>query len=165
MGSCIVSSERMMHPQPPQATKSNQTLKTVFIVLGVLFLLGMTTCIGTCMYAKGKVSEFAASIGDGGLTLSSPEAVRDALAGPKKDYVGQWVNPKGTKFEIDADGSFKFEKSEGSTSTTNAPIAAFSGNDIVIKVFVTVTFKVSTPPHRVGDHMEMVMDGLIFTRK
>jgi hypothetical protein len=153
-----------MHQPPPAGTapSSNNTLKVVLIVLGALFVLGAGTCVGTCMYAKSKVTELAASIGEAGVTLASPPEVRAALAGPKSDYLGTWSNGKGGVFEIAADGAFKFEKEGGKTV---APIAAFDGNNIVIKVLVTITFKIAVAPHRVGDHFELVMDGATFTRK
>ena len=152
--------------QQQQPKKGMSTLAIVLIVLGVLAVLGMGTCgLGALFLAheaKGGVEQMTEG---GALILSSPPEVTAALAGAKKDYVGSWVSAKGSTLDIREDGSLSLVKKEhGQNETMNFPIAAFSGNNIEIKAFVVVTMNVTSPPHTVGDHMEMPLDGITFKR-
>lgn len=149
---------------PQQPPKSGSSLKTVLIVLGVVMVLGLGTCVGSCLYIKSAASDMVQSMADGGMPLSSPEEVRTALAGAKKDYVGEWKSAGGSELTIDESGSLHIEKKEGNNKNNlSAPIAAFEGDNIIIKVFVKVTFRV-TAPKRVGNEFEIVVDGITFRR-
>lgn len=143
------------------------TLAKVLLALGVVLALGLGTCVGGVLWLGKKAEKALAEATDGGgLVISSPADVTAALAGPKKAYVGTWRSKKGSVLEIDATGQMSFAKHEGGTnSTTNAPIAAFAGDDFKVRVFVEVTFHVARPPHQVGDHWEMTVDGIEFERK
>src|ERR1022692_4533640 len=69
------------YPQAPMPPKKGMgALGIVLIILGVLFVLGIGTCVGGYFWVKGKVSDLVDS---GALDLVSPPAVTAALAGPK----------------------------------------------------------------------------------
>jgi hypothetical protein len=149
---------------PQQPPKSGGALKTVLIVLCVVLVLGFGACFATCMVARSAVQGIAESIGDGGMALVAPPEVKAELAGPKKDYVGNWKSAAGSTLSIDEDGQFQFNKTEGGkTGNFNAPIGGFEGADIVVKIFVKITFKV-TPPKKVGSEYEIIVDGVKLKR-
>jgi hypothetical protein len=154
-----------MQAQPPQK-KGMSVLAIVLIVLGTLLLLGVGTCVAGAFWLKGKAEGALGELADGGgIVLASPPAVKAELAGPRKAYVGSW-HGSGGDLIIDADGNLKFDKhkASGMKESLNAPIAAFVGNDIEIRVLVRMVVKV-TPPHKVGDHWEMTADGVTLERK
>ena len=155
-------------PQPPPPKKGLSGLSVFLIVLAVVVVMGLGTCAAGLFWLKGKAEGVIAEIGDGGtsLVLASPPAVKAALAAGHKDYVGDWRSAAGTELRIDATGDLKFAKSEaGHNETYNAPIAGFAGNDIELKIMIRVVLTVSRPPHKVGDHWEMTVDGIALTRK
>ena len=118
------------------------------------------------MWLGHQVKEVKESIADGGLVLVSPPEVVTDLAGPKKDYVGSWTSASGkSTLDISPDGSLKLVQDErGTKETLTAPIAAFLGNDIEIRVGLKFELKVSEPPHRAIDHWEMTARGITFRR-
>lgn len=153
------------------APKSNSTYRIVAIVLIVLGVLGLVL-LGTCgagvYFAKRTADRVAAELADGGgLVLVSPPAVKSELAGAKADYVGSWRASNGSELDIAPDGNVHYFKKDlsGASETINAPIASFSGNDIEIKIGVSVFIRVSSPPHKVGAHWEMTASGTTFERK
>ena len=150
-------------PGTPPKKQGMSPIAIVLIILGSLFLLGVGTCAAGAFWLKGKAE---ALVDGGGLVLVSPPEVKSALAGPKKAYVGDW-HGEDSHLAIDADGNVKFEKhgAGGSNQTYTAPVAAFVGNDIELKIMINVIIKVTRPPHQVGDHWEMTADGIAFTRK
>lgn len=146
------------------------TLAKVLIVIGVVALLGVGTCVGAGFFLVNKASDVVADLADGGgktLVLVSPPEVKAALAGPKAAYVGAWRGAGGDfSLDIEADGALRFaKKSGGSDSNVNAPIAAFRGDNIELKAFLTVTLHVTEAPHKVGDHWEITVDGVKMQRK
>lgn len=152
---------------PQQAPKKGMsTLAIVLIIAGVLLVLGIGTCGAGALWLGHQVKEVKESIADGGLVLVSPAEVVTDLAGPKKDYVGSWTSASGkSTLDIQPDGSLKLVQDErGTKETLTAPIAAFAGNDIEIRVGLKFELKVSEPPHRVGDHLEMIARGITFRR-
>jgi hypothetical protein len=158
------------YPQPPQGQyqqqpqKSGGGLKTVLIVLCVLLVLGFGACVGTCMYVKSAATDMVQSMQDGGMVLTSPEEVQTALAGPKKDYVGDWTSPAGSTLSISSNGQFNFEQKEtGKKRNISAPIGAFEGDNIVVKLIAKITYVV-TPPKKVGSEYVIVVDGVKLTR-
>jgi len=154
-------------PQPPPK-KGMSTLAIVLMVLGGIFLLGLGTCVAGAFWLKNKTEGVMSELADGGggIILVSPPAVKAELAGPKKAYVGAWHGSGGNSLVIDAEGNLKLEKHKGGGNESwNAPIAAFSGSDMEIKVLVKVVIKVEKAPHKVGDHWEMTADGVAFERK
>ncbi len=54
---------------------------------------------------------------------------------------------------------------DGLRQTITAPIAEFRGDDIVARMLFTMTIRVSSPPHKVGDRWEMIADGVVLERK
>jgi len=140
------------------------TLAKVLIAIGVVAVLGFGACVGAGFFLVNKAGDMVHDLADGGgktLVLVSPPEVKAALAGPKAAYVGAWKGAGENSLTIDQDGAIAFSKnSGGSNSNMNAAIAAFRGDNIELKAFVTVTLKVSEPPHKVGDHWEITVDGV-----
>jgi hypothetical protein len=152
-------------PATPQK-KGLSGLAIALIIIGVVAVLGLGTCVAGVFYVKAKAEKLADSIDGGGLVLVSPPEVKAELAGAKKEYVGSWKGGKNSTLDIDADGNLKLVRDEGGAKETiTAPIAAFSGNDIQMKAFVTLTIPVTSPPRRVGDHWSMTAKGIAFERK
>ena len=83
----------------------------------------------------------------------------------RMDYVGEWRAP-GMMVLILADGSFSYERLEGGVTTTmEAPLKAFVGDDFVVGLgFIETTFVVTEPPHQVDGEWQMVVDGVRLTR-
>ena len=105
------------------------------------------------------------SFGCGSLVLAAPPDVLSALSGPKRDYVGVWKSEAGSTLSIDPSGNVLLDTREGGSSKRlQAPIAAFSGNDIQMRAFVTITIAVSEPPRQVGGTWQMVADGVRYAR-
>ena len=85
---------------------------------------------------------------------------------PKKDYVGAWTSASGkSKIKIQSDGSLELVQDEGGTKETlTAPLAAFVGNDVELRMGVVFKIDVSVTPHQVGDRWEMTARGIKFHR-
>jgi hypothetical protein len=99
-------------PQAPMPVKKGMgALGIVLIVLGIVFVLGLGTCVGGYFWVKGKVSDL---VEGGALDLTSPPAVTAALAGAKKDYVGSWTSKKGSTLDIQSNGQMQYVKVKGS---------------------------------------------------
>jgi hypothetical protein len=104
----------------------------------------------------------------------SPSAVVAELHGAKTAYVGSWRSKDQTlpaDLSIDATGEISYSESSrlrasrGETGDFDAhalQIRAFEGDDIVVDS--TLRIKVTSAPHRVGDHVEMTANGIAFTR-
>lgn len=147
--------------------KGMSTLTVVLIVAGILLVLALGTCTAGAIWVGHKAKEVKENIADGGLVLASPPEVTAELEGPKKDYVGAWTSASGrSQLDIKADGSLALVQNEhGATEKLTAPIAAFAGNDIELRVGLTFKIDVSVPPHRVGDRFEMTARGIAFHRR
>jgi hypothetical protein len=158
-----MNQQQYMQP-PPQ--KSN-TLKIVLIVLAALFVVGGASCAGCFFYGKSKLTELGENLADGGLMMASPKDVVDALAGPKKDYVGSWKSAAGSTCSIQENGSFTIAMNEGGDKKRmeGISIAAFEGNNIVVKMLIKMTFVVSKAPTKSGPGAEMTLDGVTFTKQ
>jgi hypothetical protein len=157
----------MQQGMPPQPKKGMTTLTIVLIVIGVLLVLLAGVCGLGVIAVQREAKKISDDIGDGGIALVSPPDVTAALAGSKKDYVGQWKSKRGSALRIDADGRMLLEKDEdgdGIKEKVDGPIVSFSGNDIVQKPVITITTRVSVTPHQNGDHWEMTADGIDFSR-
>jgi hypothetical protein len=154
-------------PQPPPPKKGMSALAIVLIVLGVLALLGIGTCAAGVLWVRSNANRIMAGLVDGGgLVLVSPSAVTAELAGSKKEYVGTWRSAQGSTLDIDPSGTVTFVKDEGGVKKNlTAPIAEFHGDDIVIKIGLPMTLRVTRPPHDVAGHWEMTADGLNLERK
>lgn len=81
------------------------------------------------------------------------------------NYAGEWRAPQ-MYLLIDPDGRVSYERRNGAnTSSVNAPIKEFVGDDFVVGMaFVTTTFEVSEAPHLNNGQWEMVVDGVRVTR-
>jgi len=146
--------------------KGMSTLTIVLIIGGVLLVLGIGTCGAAAVWLGHKAKEVKENIADGGLVLVAPAEVVADLAGPKKDYVGSWTSASGkSTLDIQSDGSLKLVQDErGTKETLTAPIAAFVGNDIEIRLGLTFKLNVTEPPHRQNDRWEVVVRGITFRR-
>jgi hypothetical protein len=152
---------------PPKRGMS--TAAIALIVVGVLVLLMVGTCGAGAYFLKRKATAALQELADGGaFVVASPEAVRTALSGARKDYVGSWRSAKGSTLDIAEDGAMRLQKNgdgDGMRQTITAPIAEFRGDDLVVRMLFTMTVRVSSPPHKVGDHWEMTADGMLLEKK
>ena len=156
------------YAQPPMPKKGMSTWMIVLIIVGTLFLLVLGTCAAGVIWAERKASDFAKDMADGGIVLVSPPAVTAELAGAKKEYVGSWESAKGSTMSIAANGNFIRELDEDGDrhkERTEAPIAAFVGDDMQVKLIVTLVFHVNAPPHQVSGVWHMKVDGVDYERK
>ena len=97
------------------------------------------------------------------VTTGSPKAVIVELQGPREVYVGEWKSGN-TTYTIRADGDVDiFSYGDGSDSESEGYIKAFERDDILLSDRWRI--KVTSPPHRVGDHFEMTADGLSLHRE
>jgi len=83
----------------------------------------------------------------------------------KLSYIGEWREPT-MYLLITADGSLHYKRVKGSTTTTiNAPVKEFQGNNIVVGIGpFSTTFVVSETPHQDGQSWIMVVDGVRLVR-
>lgn len=81
-------------------------------------------------------------------------------------YVGEWVG-NDTYLLILADGtvSYKRRKNNNFTTSIDAPIKEFDGDDFVVGIpFITTTFKVTQPPYKKDGSWKMVVDGVLLNK-
>ena len=99
------------------------------------------------------------------LILLLLSACSEPLPDSKLDYVGEWRS-KEMGLLILQDGTVAYKRLKGGGSTSiNGPLKEFVGNDFVVGLwFLTTTFEVSEPPHRVDGVWQMVVDGIRLTR-
>lgn len=78
----------------------------------------------------------------------------------RRQYEGEWHNPV-MDVVIRPDGSVSYtRRHENHTTSINAPLKEFDGNDFVVGVaFFTTRFHVTTPPYVVNGQWRMVVDG------
>lgn len=83
----------------------------------------------------------------------------------KAAYVGYWQGP-GMALQIAQDGSVNYKRVKGAQTTTiNAPLQGFKGDNFDVGVgSLVTTFVVGTPPHEVNGQRRMVVDGVELTR-
>jgi len=104
----------------------------------------------------------------------SPSAVVAELHAGKTAYVGSWTSKDSAlsaDLSIDATGEISYNESSrlrasrgevGNFEADRLQIRAFEGDDIVVSRDLRI--KVTSAPHRVGDHVEMIANGITFTR-
>jgi hypothetical protein len=157
------------YEQPPPPKSGPSALTIILAVLGVLVLLAIGVCVALFFYIKREATRLVGeAIDGGGLVMASPAAVTSELAGAKKAYVGSWKSAHGSTLDIDASGYMDYEKDEdgdGNKESIKAPIAAFHGDDMEVKLVVTLTVHVTGAPHKVGDTWEMTADRVTLTRE
>jgi hypothetical protein len=93
-------------------------------------------------------------------------ACSDPLPQERREYAGDWRGPQ-MRMLITADGRCEYSRrfEGGRSSQISAPIQRFEGDNIVVGLgFMNTTFVVSKPPHLVGGHWKMVVDGVELTR-
>jgi hypothetical protein len=96
------------------------------------------------------------------LLLGCAEPVPSA----KAQYVGDWQAPN-MRLMIRPDGMISYERKRDSASTTiNAPIQRFEGDNFVVGFGpFSTTFVVSRPPHLDGAAWKMTVDGVELVRR
>ena len=83
----------------------------------------------------------------------------------KSSYVDEWEE-KTMYLLITQDGSIRYKRLKGGATTSiDAPLKGFEGNNFVAGVGpMTTTFVVSKPPYQDGDKWKMVVDGVVLTK-
>ena len=83
----------------------------------------------------------------------------------KSAYIGEWDAP-GMSLLITQDGSVAYKRIKGGVTTTiNAPLKKFEGNNFVVGIGLwTTTFVVSKPPREEAGRWKMTVDGVELTR-
>lgn len=83
----------------------------------------------------------------------------------KQNYVGDWKGV-GMSLLITSDSTVSYERKQGGGSTSiNAPIQEFQGDNFVVGIaFMETTFEVSKPPFEENGQWKMVVDGVELVR-
>ena len=83
----------------------------------------------------------------------------------KANYVGDWRS-KEMHLVITRDGQVRYERRSGGSSTSiNAPLQGFDGNNFTAGIgLLSTTFVVTKPPYRDGALWKMVVDGVEVVR-
>jgi len=97
--------------------------------------------------------------------LASFSGCSKAVPQEKLGYVGEWQG-KTMYLLITQDGSVKYKRlKEGGTTSGDAPLQGFSGDNFDVGVGpVKTTFVVSKPPYQDGGMQKMVVDGIELTK-
>jgi hypothetical protein len=92
------------------------------------------------------------------------------VADDKAAYVGEW-HAQAMDVELTKDGTIHYKRVRGTatgattTTTVNAPLRRFEGDNFVVGIpFLSTTFEVSAPPHQEAGTWKMVVDGVELTR-
>ena len=83
----------------------------------------------------------------------------------KLSYAGEWES-KEMYLLILPDGTVSYQRlKNGGTTSINAPLIEFVGEDFVVGLaFLTTTFDVTEAPHQVEGKWVMVVDGVKLTK-
>ena len=97
--------------------------------------------------------------------LSLLTACSQPIPEDKLLYVGEWQS-KEMGLLILQDGSVAYKRLKGGVSTSvNGPLKEFVGDDFKVGIwFLTTTFEVSEPPHKINGKWQMVVDGVRLAR-
>jgi hypothetical protein len=92
-------------------------------------------------------------------------ACANPVPAEKAAYVGHWTAP-GMSLSITQDGSVDYRRVKGGVTTTiNAPLKKFEGDNFVVGIGLwTTTFVVSSPPREEVGRWKMTVDGVEVTR-
>lgn len=92
-------------------------------------------------------------------------ACANPLPPEKSAYVGQWDAPS-MSLLITQDGSVSYKRIKGgATTTSNAPLQKFEGDNFAVRIGLwTTTFVVSGPPREEAERWTMTVDGVALTR-
>lgn len=99
------------------------------------------------------------------VSLLMLSACGQAVPDNKAAYVGDWRGPNMT-LALTKDGRISYKRVKGtSTTTINAPLRRFEGDNFVVGIpFFSTTFEVSKPPYQEAGTWKMVVDGVELTR-
>ncbi len=88
------------------------------------------------------------------------------LPSDRQAYVGVWESPE-MRLLILADGTVDYKRlKNGGTTSINAPLQEFEGDDFVVGLgFFNTRFEVTQAPHQVNGQWQMVVDGVLLTKK
>ena len=83
----------------------------------------------------------------------------------KSSYVGEWQE-KTMFLLITQDGSIRYKRlKEGVTTSIEAPLKGFEGNNFAVGIGpMSTIFVVKKPPYQDGDKWKMVVDGVELTK-
>lgn len=83
----------------------------------------------------------------------------------KSAYIGEWQSPI-MSLIITQDGKVNYKRLRNNTTTTiDAPLKAFSGDDFEVGIGTfTTTFVVSSIPHQENNQWVMTVDGVVLTK-
>lgn len=83
----------------------------------------------------------------------------------KTAFVGEWKG-QNMRLLITKEGRVKYERvKEGATTSIDAPLQGFEGDNFSVGVGPLATkFIVTTPPHEYGAEWKMVVDGVELSR-
>ncbi len=84
----------------------------------------------------------------------------------KQAYVGFWSSPE-MRLLIVSDGTVDYERiKNGGTTTINAPLKAFEGDDFIVGIgFFDTRFFVSQTPQLIDGKWVMTVDGVTLTKQ
>ncbi|WP_260261919.1 hypothetical protein [Vibrio intestinalis] len=84
----------------------------------------------------------------------------------KQDYIGLWKSEQ-MHLLINADGTIDYKRESDSSSTSiEAPITEFKGDDFVVGfLFIETEFDVMQPPYIDGGEWKMIVDGEMLTKQ
>jgi hypothetical protein len=100
-----------------------------------------------------------------GLSLLLLSACGKPVPSEKAIYVGEWRHPT-MYLLITQDGSVKYKRLKGGVTTSiQAPLKGFSGDDFEVGIGpIKTVFVVSKPPYPMDGKWVMVVDGVELTR-
>jgi hypothetical protein len=83
----------------------------------------------------------------------------------KAAYVGEW-RAQSMSLLLTRDGTVAYKRiKDGATTTINAPLRRFEGDNFVVGLpLISTTFEVSRPPYEEAGTWKMVVDGVELTR-
>ncbi|WP_105198909.1 hypothetical protein [Pseudoalteromonas sp. T1lg10] len=84
----------------------------------------------------------------------------------RQAYVGVWESPE-MRLLILADGTVDYKRlKNGGTTSINAALQEFEGDDFIVGFgFINTRFAVTQPPQEVDGQYQMVVDGVLLTKK
>ena len=99
------------------------------------------------------------------MALAMLSACAKPLPPERLDYVGRWRGP-GVELLIRGDGHIAYKRSSGGSSTSiEAPIQAFEGDDFTVGIGPLGTrFDVTAPPREIDGVWRMTVDGVELIR-
>ena len=99
------------------------------------------------------------------ILLALLSACAKPLPPERREYVGHWRGP-GVELLIRGDGHIAYKRSSGGSSTSiEAPIQAFEGDDFTVGIGPLGTrFDVTAPPREIDGAWRMTVDGVELIR-